>query len=598
MKAVVMAGGEGTRLRPLTSNQPKPMVSIVGKPCMEHIVELLRDHGFEDVIVTVAFLPQAIRSYFGDGESLGINVEYSVEESPLGTAGSVRLAADKLDDTFLVISGDALCDFDLGKLVKFHKKRGAAVTIGLKSVENPLEFGIVVTDDDGRVERFLEKPSWGQVFSDTINTGVYVLEPEVLQHVPTDRPFDFSKELFPLLLEMGRPLYGLLDGRLLAGHREPRPVPAGELRRARRAGEADDPRHPTAGEHLAGGGGGARRPRPGRRACAHLELLPDRPRRSRRLALRPLVERHAPRGRPHGALGHRRLHAHRPRSPGRGRHRRPLLRHPGPRPPPGGRRDRRRGQDRRGERPHAGRAGLPVQGGRERRADLREPDLGVARVVAAVRARQRLRARERRPDARGRDQARGGLRNRASTRCPGGRQSGGIGVVPDDRARDDRRSQLDRGRARRPARHAQRRRTAPAEDPRLRRGLPRRFRRVRARPRADPLLRGARNPDRGRAPEGDREALHARRAASLGGDRSRQRRVSGAGEGELRRGPARDARPEGDPRPRVPHRRRLRLLGGVARAAARARPARRRGRLRARVRAARARRDDGEPAAG
>jgi mannose-1-phosphate guanylyltransferase / phosphomannomutase len=209
MKAVVMAGGEGTRLRPLTSNQPKPMVPIVGKPCMEHIVELLRGHGFEDVIVTVAFLPQAIRSYFGDGEGLGVNMEYSVEESPLGTAGSVRLAGDKLDETFLVISGDALCDFDLGQLVKFHKKKGAAVTIGLKSVENPLEFGIVVTDDEGRVERFLEKPSWGQVFSDTINTGVYVLEPEVLQHIPTDRPYDFSKELFPLLLEMGRPIYGM-----------------------------------------------------------------------------------------------------------------------------------------------------------------------------------------------------------------------------------------------------------------------------------------------------------------------------------------------------------------------------------------------------
>jgi mannose-1-phosphate guanylyltransferase / phosphomannomutase len=213
MKAVVMAGGEGTRLRPLTSNQPKPMVPIVGKPCMEHIIELLRSHGFEDVIVTVAFLPQAIRSYFGDGENLGLNIEYSVEESPLGTAGSVRLAADKLDDTFLVISGDALCDFDLGKLVAFHQERGAAATIGLKSVENPLEFGIVVTDEDGRIERFLEKPSWSQVFSDTINTGVYVLDAEVLRHVPTDRPFDFSKELFPLLLEMGRPMYGLaMDG--------------------------------------------------------------------------------------------------------------------------------------------------------------------------------------------------------------------------------------------------------------------------------------------------------------------------------------------------------------------------------------------------
>src|SRR3954466_9537204 len=183
-----MGGGGGARGRPLTSNQPKPMVPIVGKPCMEHILELLREHGFVDVVVTVAFLPQAIRSYFGDGESLGLNIEYSVEESPLGTAGSVRLAAGRLDDTFLVISGDALCDVDLAKIVEFHKEKGSSATIGLKSVENPLEFGIVVTDEDGRIERFLEKPSWGQVFSDTINTGIYVLEPEVLKHIPSDRP--------------------------------------------------------------------------------------------------------------------------------------------------------------------------------------------------------------------------------------------------------------------------------------------------------------------------------------------------------------------------------------------------------------------------
>jgi mannose-1-phosphate guanylyltransferase/phosphomannomutase len=208
MRAVVMAGGEGTRLRPLTSNQPKPMVPIVGKPCMEHILELLRRHGFEDVIVTLAFMPQAIRTYFADGESLGMNLEYSVEESPLGTAGSVRLTSNKLDDTFVVISGDALCDFDLTKLVEFHKERKSWVTIALKSVPNPLEFGIVVTDSEGRIERFLEKPSWSQVFSDTINSGVYVLEPEALKYVPDDRPYDFSKELFPYLLEMGRPLYG------------------------------------------------------------------------------------------------------------------------------------------------------------------------------------------------------------------------------------------------------------------------------------------------------------------------------------------------------------------------------------------------------
>jgi mannose-1-phosphate guanylyltransferase/phosphomannomutase len=213
VKAVVMAGGEGTRLRPLTSNQPKPMVPIVGKPCMEHILELLAQHGFDEVVVTLAFLPQAIRSYFGTGEALGLAIEYSVEELPLGTAGSVGLARDALDETFLVISGDALCDVDLGELVRVHRDKGAAATIGLKSVENPLEFGIVVTDEEGRIERFLEKPSWGQVFSDTINTGIYVLEPEVLRHVPADGPYDFSKELFPLLLEMGRPLYGhVLEG--------------------------------------------------------------------------------------------------------------------------------------------------------------------------------------------------------------------------------------------------------------------------------------------------------------------------------------------------------------------------------------------------
>ncbi|HEY3105197.1 MAG TPA: sugar phosphate nucleotidyltransferase [Gaiellaceae bacterium] len=213
MKAVVMAGGEGTRLRPLTSNQPKPMVPIVGKPCMEHIVELLGKHGFDDVVVTLAFMPQAIRGYFGAGENHGVSIRYSIEESPAGTAGSVKLAEDALHERFLVISGDALCDIDLGALLRFHEEKEALVTIGLKSVDNPLEFGIVVTDADGRIERFLEKPSWGQVFTDTINTGIYVLEPEVLRHIPDDRPYDFSKELFPLLLEMGKPLYGFVcDG--------------------------------------------------------------------------------------------------------------------------------------------------------------------------------------------------------------------------------------------------------------------------------------------------------------------------------------------------------------------------------------------------
>ena len=208
MRAVVMAGGEGTRLRPLTSNQPKPMVPICGKPCIEHIVELVHKHGIDDVVVTLAFMPQVIRSYLGDGSSLGVRIEYAVEEQPLGTAGSVRNAKELLDETFVVISGDALCDFDIGEIVRFHRERGALATLALKSVDNPLEFGVVIVDDEGRIERFLEKPSWGQVFSDTINTGVYVIEPELLDRIPEGEPYDFSKQLFPELLAEGAPLYG------------------------------------------------------------------------------------------------------------------------------------------------------------------------------------------------------------------------------------------------------------------------------------------------------------------------------------------------------------------------------------------------------
>ena len=213
MRAVVMAGGEGTRLRPLTSNQPKPMVPVCNKPCMEHIVELLKRHGIDDIVVTLAFLPKAIRGYFGDGSALGVNISYSVEQVPLGTAGSVKNAEDHLDERFIVISGDALTDFDLTAIVAEHERRGALATLVLKRVENPLEFGVVVINDEGGIERFLEKPTWGQVFSDTVNTGIYVLEPEVFEHIPADQPYDFSQELFPKLLEMGKPLYGTVaDG--------------------------------------------------------------------------------------------------------------------------------------------------------------------------------------------------------------------------------------------------------------------------------------------------------------------------------------------------------------------------------------------------
>ena len=276
MKAVVMAGGEGTRLRPLTSNQPKPMVPVVGKPCMEHILELLRDHGMNEVIVTVAFLPQAIRSYFGEGETLGMQIGYSVEESPLGTAGSVRLAAKQLDETFLVISGDALCDLDLTALVDFHKEKGAAVTIGLKSVENPLEFGIVVTDEEGRIERFLEKPSWGQVFSDTINTGHLRARARGAEARADRPPVRLLEGALSVPAGDGPPALRLRHGRLLAGHREPRPVPPGELRCARGERAPQHPRHPHPRQRLARRGRRDRRPRADRRPGVHRQLLPRR----------------------------------------------------------------------------------------------------------------------------------------------------------------------------------------------------------------------------------------------------------------------------------------------------------------------------------
>jgi mannose-1-phosphate guanylyltransferase / phosphomannomutase len=204
-----MAGGEGTRLRPLTSNQPKPMMPIANRPMMEHIVELLKEHGFDDIVVTVAFLANTIRNYFGDGSEFGVRMVYATEESPLGTAGSVRNAMAELkDERFLVISGDVLTDIDLSAVVKFHEERGAMATIGLKAMENPLEFGIVITNEDGSIERFLEKPTWGQVFSDTINTGIYVLEPEIFDFIEEGKPVDFSSEVFPKLLEEGKPLYG------------------------------------------------------------------------------------------------------------------------------------------------------------------------------------------------------------------------------------------------------------------------------------------------------------------------------------------------------------------------------------------------------
>ncbi len=210
MKAVILAGGEGTRLRPLTSNQPKPMLPIANVPMMRHVVRLLAKHGFDEIVVTVAFLANQIRNYFADGSEFGVRMRYATEDSPLGTAGSVRNAMEELDDTFLVIAGDVITDIDLGAVVAAHRERQAFASIALKRVNNPVEFGIVITHDDGMIERFLEKPTWGQVFSDTINTGIYVLEPDIFDFIPPNEVVDFSGDVFPAVLDRGLPLLGTI----------------------------------------------------------------------------------------------------------------------------------------------------------------------------------------------------------------------------------------------------------------------------------------------------------------------------------------------------------------------------------------------------
>jgi len=213
MKAVVMAGGAGSRLRPLTVNRPKPIVPIVNKPVIGHILDLLKRHGITDVVITLQYMAQTIQDYLGDGSSLGMNIQYTIEESPLGTAGSVKQAQEMLDETFIVISGDAITDFDLSAIINYHKSRKAMATLTLFRVPNPLEYGVVIIDEQGRIQQFQEKPSWGEVISDTVNTGIYVLEPEVLDYFEPAQKFDFSQDLFPILLENKDPLYGYVaDG--------------------------------------------------------------------------------------------------------------------------------------------------------------------------------------------------------------------------------------------------------------------------------------------------------------------------------------------------------------------------------------------------
>ena len=210
MKAVILAGGMGTRLRPVTGDRPKPMVPLLGKPLMEHIVSLLHDQGFTEICAAVRYRAGDIMAHFSDGSRFGVHMQYRLEQEPLGTAGAVKNCEDFCSgEDVLVISGDAACDFDLAALMAEHQRRNAAVTLALYRHPEPLRYGLAVTDGDNRVRGFVEKPDWSRVVTDLVNTGIYIVSPRAMAQVPEGQAFDFAKDLFPLLLRQGELLLGL-----------------------------------------------------------------------------------------------------------------------------------------------------------------------------------------------------------------------------------------------------------------------------------------------------------------------------------------------------------------------------------------------------
>ncbi|OGS47161.1 MAG: hypothetical protein A3K66_07745 [Euryarchaeota archaeon RBG_16_67_27] len=208
MKAVVLAGGEGTRLQPLTYKRPKPLMPVAGRPCIDYVLRSLVSSGFHEIVVTTAYLSDTLIRSIGDGLDYNASILYSFEENPAGTAGAVRRVGDFIDDTFIVAMGDLLADVDFKGLYEFHKRKGGAVTIALTEVDDPTQYGIVGLDADGRIAKFKEKPTKEEAFSRLANAGIYVLEPEVLDFVPSDQKFDFAKDLFPKLLSKGVVLFG------------------------------------------------------------------------------------------------------------------------------------------------------------------------------------------------------------------------------------------------------------------------------------------------------------------------------------------------------------------------------------------------------
>ena len=214
MKAILLAGGQGRRLRSITGSLPKPMVPLVGVPVLDRLLDLLRRNGFTDVCMTLCYRPEVIQEHCGDGSSYGVHLKYRIESEPRGTAGGVRACSDFYGrEDFLVISGDAACSFDLLGLYRRHQQADAAVTIALYQNAEPLQYGLVLQDRQGLVQHFIEKPDWEHVVTDLVNTGIYIVSPRAMAYVPEDQPFDFAKDLFPLLLAAHEPILGVpMDG--------------------------------------------------------------------------------------------------------------------------------------------------------------------------------------------------------------------------------------------------------------------------------------------------------------------------------------------------------------------------------------------------
>jgi NDP-sugar pyrophosphorylase family protein len=207
MESLILAGGKGTRLRPLTIHTPKPVVPIANRPFLLYQVDLLKRAGISDITLSLSYQPGKIEEILADGSEYGVHIHYAVEATPLGTAGAYKNAEDHLTQTTVVFNGDVLTDLDLSAVIAFHRERKAAATIVLTPVDNPSAYGLVETESDGRVRRFLEKPKADEITCNTINAGVYILEPEVLSFIPPREQFSFEYQLFPALLAARRPFF-------------------------------------------------------------------------------------------------------------------------------------------------------------------------------------------------------------------------------------------------------------------------------------------------------------------------------------------------------------------------------------------------------